>query len=593
MSNIQNLSIVWLGYDIIDEHTEVEVPTLNETGAVLIDAEVTFEKHIYDYNGFDISPEIVTYNVTDYPLNKTIYFNGISIEEDEAQYSDAKVTFRKNNGSNDISIECSSINELTKGFNTVIKSKVILKRIKQVTNSGSFKYTLKDIGNRLFYRYDKAVSDIIKNFAFVREQVANGDEAQTIPLDSAVTWKIGNVEIGTEDINSIVKDLVQINPSDKTTLKLICGNIEKEVKIHISANNEVLNVSYAPASDDNSGDSSSNNMQILDIHFPPGLLDGNSTAPAIITIHGGAWSHENNTFKNEYNHMTEIITDLGLIHVNMEYESTSTIGNENNTGGENNGTNNNSGSGTENPYEIMLGNIDSALSLLDKHAEELKLNKNKIGLMGYSAGGHLALLYTLKKIYDNIYDSDYDLPIKLVISEAGPTDFSSMFNNIDSFIEANAVGQITNVLKLCNKGSIQNSDCGYCEASYKDRNSLPDLICPISPLDYAREIMKIMNNPNIINKNSNMPRVLLIYGSGTGTLGSDRNGGDGMVPFSNAKDLFDIFINRNSEDQDYQYDSNRKYNLIKLSNINHSNIPYEAANNHSNILCSEFNILKS
>ena len=132
MSNIQNLSIVWLGYDIIDEHTEVEVPTLNETGAVLIDAEVTFEKHIYDYNGFDISPEIVTYNVTDYPLNKTIYFNGISIEEDEAQYSDAKVTFRKNDGSNDISIECSSINELTKGFNTVIKSKVILKRIKQV-----------------------------------------------------------------------------------------------------------------------------------------------------------------------------------------------------------------------------------------------------------------------------------------------------------------------------------------------------------------------------------------------------------------------------------------------------------------------------
>lgn len=102
-----------------------------------------------------------------------------------------------------------------------------------------------------------------------------------------------------------------------------------------------------------------------------------------------------------------------------------------------------------------------------------------------------------------------------------------MFNNIDSFIEANAVGQITNVLKLCNKGSIQNSDCGYCEASYKDRNSLPDLICPISPLDYAREIMKINNNPQI-------PKILLAYGSGTGTLGSDDQEGDGIVPFSNA-----------------------------------------------------------
>lgn len=585
MSNIQNLSIVWIGRDIIDENKNMDVPTLNETGAVLIDAEVTFEKHIYDYNGLDISPEIVIYNVTDYPLNKVICYNGISIEEDGEQNNGAKMIFDYENEK--LSVQFIEYEEWTKGFRNVYKPlNVIVKKIKQVTNSGSFKYTLKDIGNRLFYRDDKTVFDIVKDFKLIREPAADADAETTSP-DSAVTWKIGNVEIGTEDINSIVKDLVQINPSDKTTLKLICGNIEKEVKIHISANNKVLNVSYAPASDDNSGDSSSNNMQILDIHFPPGLLDGNSTAPAIITIHGGSWSHVNNTSKNEYNHMTEIITDLGLIHVNMEYESTSTIGNENNTGGENNGTNNNSGSGTENPYEIMLGNIDSALSFLNDKAEELKLNKNKIGLMGYSAGGHLALLYTLKKIYDNIYDSDYNLPIKLVISEAGPTDFSELFSRVGTG------DPVTNVLELCNKGSIQNSDCGYCEASYKDRNSLPDLICPISPLDYAREIMKIMNNPNIINKNSNMPRVLLIYGSGTGTLGSDRNGGDGMVPFSNAKDLFDIFINRNSEDQDYQYDSNRKYNLIKLSNINHSNIPYEAANNHSNILCSEFNILKS
>lgn len=353
----------------------------------------------------------------------------------------------------------------------------------------------------------------------------------------------------------------------KVTITKVSGVIEQDI----------IGINYG---------NKSNNMQIMDIHYPESILSGSSNnAPAIITIHGGAWSHQNNTDKDSYNHMTEIITDLGLIHVNMEYESTSTIGNENNTGGENNGTNNNSDSGTENPYEIMLGNIESVLSFLSQKAEELKLNKNKIGLMGFSAGGHLALLYTFKKIYDNIYDSDYDLPIKLVISEAGPTDFSSMFNNIDSFIEANAVGQITNVLKLCNKGSIQNSDCGYCEASYKDRNSSSDVICPISPLDYA----------NVIGNNSNLPRILLLYGSGTGTLGVDTNDyykGDGIVPFSNAKMLLEKFYG-NDFNQSYQYDSNRKYNLIKLSNIEHSNIPYEAAKNHSNILRSEFNILKN
>lgn len=343
----------------------------------------------------------------------------------------------------------------------------------------------------------------------------------------------------------------------KVTITKVSGVIEQDI----------IGINYG---------NKSNNMQIMDIHYPESILSGSSNnAPAIITIHGGAWSHQNNTDKDSYNHMTEIITDLGLIHVNMEYESTSTIGNENNTGGENNGTNNNSGSGTENPYEIMLGNIESVLSFLSQKAEELKLNKNKIGLMGHSAGGHLALLYTLKKIYDNNNAS----PIKLVISEAGPTDFSELFSRVGTG------DPVTNVLKLCNKGSIQNSDCGYCEASYKDRNSSSDVICPISPLDYAREIMKIMNNPN-------MPRVLLIYGSGINVFNINKFDGDGVVPFSNAKMLLEKFYG-NDFNQSYQYDSNRKYNLIKLSNIEHSNIPYEAAKNHSNILRSEFNILKN
>ena len=41
-------------------------------------------------------------------------------------------------------------------------------------------------------------------------------------------------------------------------------------------------------------------------------------------------------------------------------------------------------------YEIPLKDAQTALSIIHKRAREWKINKNKIGIMGFSAGGHLA-----------------------------------------------------------------------------------------------------------------------------------------------------------------------------------------------------------
>ena len=41
-------------------------------------------------------------------------------------------------------------------------------------------------------------------------------------------------------------------------------------------------------------------------------------------------------------------------------------------------------------YEIPLKDAQTALSIIQKRAREWKINKNKIGIMGFSAGGHLA-----------------------------------------------------------------------------------------------------------------------------------------------------------------------------------------------------------
>ena len=41
-------------------------------------------------------------------------------------------------------------------------------------------------------------------------------------------------------------------------------------------------------------------------------------------------------------------------------------------------------------YEIPLKDAQTALSIIHKRAREWKINKKKIGIMGFSAGGHLA-----------------------------------------------------------------------------------------------------------------------------------------------------------------------------------------------------------
>ncbi|MBP5254008.1 MAG: hypothetical protein J6Z23_01305, partial [Lachnospiraceae bacterium] len=50
------------------------------------------------------------------------------------------------------------------------------------------------------------------------------------------------------------------------------------------------------------------------------------------------------------------------------------------------------------------------------------LDTSKIALMGYSAGGHLALLYSYSR-----WNTSGCIPVTLVISAAGPTDINQIW----------------------------------------------------------------------------------------------------------------------------------------------------------------------
>ncbi len=48
--------------------------------------------------------------------------------------------------------------------------------------------------------------------------------------------------------------------------------------------------------------------------------------------------------------------------------------------------------GLGNKYPNMLSDVEQALSYIHAHADSLRIDKNRIGVMGFSAGGHLAMM---------------------------------------------------------------------------------------------------------------------------------------------------------------------------------------------------------
>ena len=157
----------------------------------------------------------------------------------------------------------------------------------------------------------------------------------------------------------------------------------------------------------------------MDIYFPaiPESSPCKLTFNAVITLHGGGWSSCDRT---DYAHHTQRITDNGLVCVNMDYSLLGSANIPNDI----------------TPCVKMLGDIGSAIIKVKTKMSERGLELGKVALMGYSAGGHLALMYGLL----NPYNATDKTGISLIVAEGAPTYFTkydlhavdSGFDNSDS-----------------------------------------------------------------------------------------------------------------------------------------------------------------
>jgi acetyl esterase/lipase len=145
----------------------------------------------------------------------------------------------------------------------------------------------------------------------------------------------------------------------------------------------------------------------FDLYVPDSLQDKKQeTIGVLLMIHGGAWLSGTRDDSYMYN-AAQVFLDSGYIVANMDY---TLFDMENDFL-------------TANPSHSiyrMLDEIDECISATKEKLVDLGFDGSKLelGLNGYSAGAHLAMLYGYSR------PSDSDLPVKLIVEEVGPVEVS-------------------------------------------------------------------------------------------------------------------------------------------------------------------------
>jgi len=105
--------------------------------------------------------------------------------------------------------------------------------------------------------------------------------------------------------------------------------------------------------------------QVCDI-YSPAELAANATAPTVLVIHGGAWSSGSKDFMAGY---ATKLAQAGAIAVAINYRLA-----------------------PAQKFPAQLDDVRSALVWINDNAAEYSFDITRVGIFGYSAGGHLACM---------------------------------------------------------------------------------------------------------------------------------------------------------------------------------------------------------
>lgn len=190
---------------------------------------------------------------------------------------------------------------------------------------------------------------------------------------------------------------------------------------------------------------------LLDIYRPASTK---RALPLVVWIHGGAWNHGNKYADMSYMKQTiRGFLEKGYALASIDYRFSSTA-----------------------PFPAQIIDCNAALEYLHVNAAKYGLDKNRIVLIGFSAGGHLASLQGLA--LNNHVTDFYPLgkaptyKLKGVIDFYGPSDFLAMIGRADPDSTSDPISQ------LLGASAIRRPDLSKraSPVTYVDKNDPPFFI---------------------------------------------------------------------------------------------------------------------
>jgi len=139
---------------------------------------------------------------------------------------------------------------------------------------------------------------------------------------------------------------------------------------------------------------------LLDLAMPK---TGNGPFPVVVFLHGGGWSEGN---RQEMNHFIEGVAGLGYVGVTVAYRLVPAA-----------------------RFPAQLEDCKAAVLWLRANAAKYRINPKRIGVVGFSAGGHLASMLGVTGKNDGLEGAggnpDQSSRVQAVVSFFGLTDFST------------------------------------------------------------------------------------------------------------------------------------------------------------------------
>lgn len=250
---------------------------------------------------------------------------------------------------------------------------------------------------------------------------------------------------------------------------------------------------------------SSNERQVMDLFFSKNSSAGEDRLPifkdvtedrtklpsdALLILHGEGWSLGNKESMEKYVQMVRENQEMLVFAMNYRYADGGTV-----------------------RYSQILEDVALAVAKIqDKTATAWKLKSEgkKIGIMGYGAGGHLAMLYA------------YQNPDKIafVVNVSGPTDFTdNEYLTIDTKVENDEFTKalLKQYRTILNKSELTKKQLiGHLlqkltgdTFDFVDGNALPDTWKQASPLTWIRmEGAKVMAVPTLMVYGGRDPLIL-------------------------------------------------------------------------------------